>query len=385
MNDLLTKERFNQLLQGEEDNLVSLYMPAHRIPNEAEQDPIRLKNLLDTAEAQLRSLNVSKTKLDALLDPARRLAENALFWQNQSDGLAIFLSAKEAHILRLPLTFDELVVAGAHWHIKPLFELLTGNGRFYLLALSQNEVRLLEGTRDHIDEVALDSVPASLAEALRFEDPERQLQFHSSEGGRAVPGSRAAIFHGHGVEDEDKDRILRYFHLVDDGLHDFLHDTQAPLVLAGVDYLLPIYREANSYPHLMEQGVTGNPEHMRPEELHAAAWPLVEPRFRAQIEAAKTRYRNLENSDQVAASLEKVVTAAYQARVDTLFVARGEQAWGEHDPGQDRIVRYESQKPGARDLLDYAAIQTYHSGGAVYLLPAAAMPTTGAIGAILRF
>jgi hypothetical protein len=33
------------------------------------------------------------------------------------------------------------------FHLKPLLPLLTGDGRFYILALSQNQVRLLQGTR----------------------------------------------------------------------------------------------------------------------------------------------------------------------------------------------------------------------------------------------
>lgn len=38
-----------------------------------------------------------------------------------------------------------------------------------------------------------------------------------------------------------------------------------PLVLAGVEYLLPIYRRANTYPYLLDGGVTGNPEGRRPD------------------------------------------------------------------------------------------------------------------------
>jgi len=43
---------------------------------------------------------------------------------------------------------------------------------------------------------------------------------------------------------------------------------KAPLVLAGVEYLFPIYQEANTYPDLVEEGITGNPENLKPEELH---------------------------------------------------------------------------------------------------------------------
>jgi hypothetical protein len=36
-----------------------------------------------------------------------------------------------------------------------LLSLFTGNGHFYILALSQNQVRLLEGTRYTVDEISI--------------------------------------------------------------------------------------------------------------------------------------------------------------------------------------------------------------------------------------
>ena len=47
------------------------------------------------------------------------------------------------------LHFDELMVVAPGFHVMPLLALLTGDGLFYVLALSQNQVRLLAGTRSH--------------------------------------------------------------------------------------------------------------------------------------------------------------------------------------------------------------------------------------------
>ena len=43
----------------------------------------------------------------------------------------------------------------------------------------------------------------------------------------------------------------------------------APLVLAGVEFLHPIFREATTYQHLLEQGLTGNPEGKSAQQLHS--------------------------------------------------------------------------------------------------------------------
>jgi len=141
-----------------------------------------------------------------------------------------------------------------HFHLKPLLPLLTNNGYFYILALSQNEVRLLKATHSSVKEVALpESVPSSLAEAIKYDQAEKVLESHSSASAatRSKGGRRPMMFHGQGVGlDNEKQTILHYFQQIDRGLHELLHDEMAPLVLAGVEFLLPIYHEANTYPHL---------------------------------------------------------------------------------------------------------------------------------------
>ena len=92
--------------------------------------------------------------------------------------------------LRLPYHPRGLVVVGDRFDVKPLLPLLCGDGRFYLLALSQRRVRLFEGDRDGLQALALRDVPADLAEAMRFDDRHEQLQLHQT--GPARPAGRPA-------------------------------------------------------------------------------------------------------------------------------------------------------------------------------------------------
>lgn len=214
-----------------------------------------------------------------MLASAEQVLDNSQFWQHQSDGLVTFMAADLCRFYRLPLPFQELAVVTDRFPLKPLLPLLRSHGRFYVLALRQNEVRLLQCTRQVVTTVELEGIPKSMAEALKYDDPERQLQFRT--GTPPGTGRRPAIFHGHGVGiDDAKDNILRYFRQVDHGWRALLRGEQAPLVLASVDYLLPIYREATTYAHLMDEGVSGNPEGRLAQELHAQAWKLAEPYFR---------------------------------------------------------------------------------------------------------
>jgi hypothetical protein len=309
-----------------------------------------------------------------------------MFWRHQSDGLAIFLSSGFSRYYRLPLGFEELLVVAEHFHIKPLLPLLSGDGQFYVLAISQNEIRLLQSTRYSVGEVDLEGVPTSLAVALRFDDPEKRLQFHTATRTPGGKGERPAMFHGHGVSVNDaKTDLLRYFHKVDAGLSELLGDEQIPLVLAGVDYLLPIYHEANTYPHLVEEGIAGNPEEISAKELHQQAWNIMQPRFLLEQKEEAARYRQLADTEKASNELESIVPAAYYARVDTLFVALGVERWGTFDPDSNTIRLHERVERGADDLLDFAAVQTLLNGGTVYALDQDQVPGGAPLAAVFRY
>lgn len=386
--DVLTREGLRQLISKPGGVCVSIYMPTYRVGRETEQGPIRLKNLLKQAGEYLLTGGLRTPQIRTLLEPAQALLVNDLFWQYQSDGLALFLSSAGLLYYRLPLRFDELVVVTERFHIKPLLPLFAADGRFFVLAISQNVVRLLECTRYSIDGVDLEGVPASLAQALRFDDPEQQLQFHTGTSTPGVGGERSAIFHGHGVSvDDAKSNILRYFQKIDKGLQKLLRDEQAPLVLAGVEYLWPIYREANHYPHLVEEGIEGNPEDRSAEILHQQAWEIVRPLFTKAQQEAVRQYQRLSNlkSEQTSDNLGKIVSAAYSGRVETLFVAMGVQRWGTFDPQSHMVQLHEEAKPGDEDLLDFTAVQTILNGGTAYALEPEKMPETALLAAVFRY
>jgi hypothetical protein len=362
-------------------------MPTHRAGSEIEQDPIRLKNLLDRAESMLEENGMRSPQARALIEPARDLVEMRRFWQHQSEGLVLFISKDEVRFYRLPLDFEELVVVSDRYHIKPLLPMLSGDGKFYVLALSQNDVRLLQGNHYSIDQVQLKDVPKSLEEALMWDDPDDHLQWHT--GTQKVVGERPAMFFGQGMGSaDDKDILIRrFFQKVADGLQDILSDERAPVVIAGVEYLRPIFREASNYQNILEDGINGNPEDLSAQELHERAWPLVQPQFQAAKVDATNRYRLIQGRDVDMASsdLEKVVLAAANQRVEILFVSKGLERWGKFYPKDQSVEIHENKQAGDQDLYDFAAVQTLLSGGQVYVVEPEEIPGGKPVAAILRY
>lgn len=377
--DVFSADRLKGLLGRFKGPCVSLYLPTHRTITETGEDRIRLKNLIRESESRLEALGHRSSDARGLLEPAARLLEDDLFWKHLADGLAILISKDQFHAIRLPLRFPERVVVTDRFYLKPLLPLFTQDGRFYVLALSQNQLRLLEGARDTVHEVNLQNVPKSLAEALKYDVLEKQLQVH---GG----GPRVGMFHGHDPGSADfKENIHRYFQQVDKGLHELLREQHVPLVLAGVDYLLPIYREANTYPHLLEKGITGNFDRVIASELHDQAWPIVQPHFSQALDAALARYEKEMKVGKTFRHVEKLLPAAQYGRIDTLFVAEGTPIWGLFKSADDKVVVHPEVQPGDEDLSDIAAMLTILNGGTVHPVPPARMPERAKLAAILRY
>jgi hypothetical protein len=387
--DIMTRAELEQLMHKEQQWCVSIYMPTHRAGREAQQDPIRLKNLLGEADKRLSDKGVGRRDIQKMLEPASKFLQDSYFWQHQSDGLAIFISPNRVRRYRLPLNFAELIDVTDHFHIKPLLPLFTGDGQFYILALSQNVVRLLNGTRDSVSEVDIGQVGGSLAEAIPSVNHQMSLQLHTSGSTGGVSGNGSVSFHGQagGGDESAKNELLRYFRLVSDGLTEFLKGDRVPLVLAGVEYLLPIYKEANTYPNLIDTVIKGNPDLLRADELHKSAWEIIRPHFQAAQEEAVAHYQQLagQASERVADTLEKIVPAASDGRVETLFVAAGVQEWGVFNPVTSEIEIHDQIESGDESLLDLAVVQTYLKGGIVYAVEPEIVPGGTSAAAVLRY
>ena len=380
---ILTKNTIEELMQKQKGWCLSIYMPAHSTAAETQQDKIRFKNMIREAENRLQENGLRSREAGEFLEPLKKLLGNEPFWQHQRNGLAVFMSDDIGRYFRLPEDFQELLVISRRFHLKPLLSFLSNDGRFYILAVSQNKTKLFLGTHYTISEIDEGNIPGNLAEALRYDDSERQLQFHTQTSGG---GKRAAMFHGQGVgTDDGKNNLMRYFRQIDKGLHSMLKEERAPLVLASVAYLFPIYREQNTYPYFVNEGIKGNPDELPPEELHKQAWDIVRPVFLKAMEEALDKYKLLEHTEQASDNMRVIIPAAYHGRVDVLFVAVGLQEWGSFDQSKNSIDLHDEPEGDNEDLLDFAAVQTVLNGGTVYALSPDNMPDNRKLLAIFRY
>ncbi|HUX04463.1 MAG TPA: hypothetical protein VMV53_06095 [Acidimicrobiales bacterium] len=377
--DVFSSADAARLAAENEGPRVSIFLPTERRGDKTRQAAIRLRNLLADAQRQLRDAGMSTRAIDDLLAPEHALALDDDFWQHQSDGLALF-AAPGLHLhYRVPLHLVEEATVARGFRVRPLAPLLSGDGRFFIMALSQNEVRVYEATRLTIGELDTSAIVKSMADALAMEESERQLQYHSS-------GSGTVHFHGHGAGEEiDKGAVERYLRVVDRGLREALDGSTEPLVLASVDYYQPIFRSMTRYPNVWDQAITGAPERWRPEELHEMAWTIMAPHFAGEGTAALARYRQGAGTGATTTDLDEIVLGAREGRVDTLLVTTGAPVWGRVDEEARRVMVDETRSADDEDVIDRALLETLSHGGSVVSLEPSELATGSAAAALLRY
>lgn len=387
--DLLSREELRELVAHRSEACVSILMPTHH-GADSRQDPIRLHNLLEKAQDVMAGSGMRRSQAGAVLDPARRLLEDSDFWRNIGLGLAVFAAPEYFRAWRLPLAMPEKVALGSHFVVQPLLPLLADGGTFFVLAISAKSVRVLHCTQVASREIPLShlKVPQSLAEALQYDMFEKQPQFHPA--GVVLPGAggRAAIaYHAQAGFDLSikKDELERFLLGLERGVAGVLRGQHAPLVLAGVQYLLDIYRMHNTYPNLAPAGIAGNPDRLAADDLGRRAWRIVEPLGRESQRQAIDQYLRAMNLGLASDNIRHILPAAFAGRVGILLTAAGATQWGHFDDDAGRVSLSALPTAEGEDLGDLAAVHTLLHGGRVYCVQGLLAPSDATAAAVYRY
>jgi len=380
--DHFGRDQLRELLDVTHGPAVSIYMPTVRRGAEVQAQSLRLRAQLQKARDLLAGSGVEKP--DRMLDRFDSLVGNDEFWQHQADGLALFAANGFARSYRLPAELPELVVVAPTFHTRPLVELLQTPDRFWVLVLSQKEVRLWEGSPNGLAPVNLDRVPTSLQEALGFQLEKDRLSMHSSGGHGNKP-----IFHGHGAgKDDTKPELEKFFRKVDAGIREFLADEIGPVILAAVDYYHPIYRAISKLDNLAPEGVIGSVTDWDAGRLHEATWPIARAGVVRKIEEALALWESSYGKGKVEQDLVVSGTLAVAGRIRLLLTEKGRRIWGRFDDrtGELDVIQENGEDPGGDsvDLLDELAECTLRHGGRALVLPRERMPTGTGLAVVLR-
>jgi len=388
--EFITKEEFGKLANYKSDICISIYIPTHssgQAVNE-KQDALAFKNNVQQAKNQLSEQGVDPRAADSLLAPAYEIIKNEEFWNDQSEGLAVFLARDFARVIKLPVTVMDELLVNSSFLLSPLLPLLERRHRFYLLVLSKHDCKFYEADQFGMNKLEVEGLPYNIDDVVHFEQKD-QRQLHRRAGAAGGPGATVgASFHGHGTGlADDEEYLIQYLKEIDQTLWtEVLHNQNVPLVLAAVDYETAHYRQISNYKHIAEVSLSGNYEHEDRHNLYLKAKEKLAPYFKEYCNQALKNYYDNSATELSSSIPSEVIPAAYYAQVSDLFVEKNQHIWGSFNEQDNELIIHEKKEPNDECLINKAIVKTIMNGGEVHLLDKEKMPARDTpIAAFLRF
>ncbi|MEX0769493.1 MAG: hypothetical protein WD035_02100 [Balneolaceae bacterium] len=375
---MTSKKKIDELLSNTTATNLTITLPTHKKGEEVQQDPIRYKNLLSEAEKKLDSRGLKEKEIEDLLKEPRKLIQDLGFWNHAEEGLAIYLNDDIYERFLTPYSLREQVYLNEHFLVTPLLPMISLDGTYNILALSQKGLRLLHCSRNSVRDITPGDIFTNIEDFIE-ETPQAQLQFHTGAA------NEDAMFFGHGGGGEDKKVLVqKYLRGVEESVTSKLRKYGEPLILAGTEEIVSLYRAINNYKRTMDERIKRYTGEMIDKDLQQAGWEIVQNYFLQEMYQSLEEFKDQAN-ERTSNNLSQIVESTVMGKTDTLFIARDEQSWGFYDD-ENHTVQYTGHSNGKQnELLNWTALKTFEKGGNVYVLPKEEMPHQSTVAALFRF
>jgi hypothetical protein len=347
---------------------VSIYLPTGPVGQDARAARIELKNLVAEAIGQLEVVGADRRVVSDVRESLDDLVDDDDFWTEQARSLAVFAASDALRTFRLPNRLTASVEVGDRFYVKPLLRAVSFPQAAFVLALAAGSVRLVEILREGppftvtVPDLPSDAASAAGKASIADRSPSARLQ--GSEG--------------------QKVRLRQFARKVDHALRGVLGGLELPLILAATEPLESIYRSLNSYPHLVEPGLRGNPEDLSDAEVAAAARTMLDRVYASELAATRDRFQLRFSHDRASTDVATVARAATYGAVDTLLVDIDEKVPG-HVDEDTGAVEFADDDASSYGVVDEIARRVLLSGGRVLAVRSADVPGGGPVAGILRY
>ncbi len=366
--DQPTAEEIAALNEVRADACLSIYVPTTPLTQHIGASRIEYGNLVKTALGQLSDAGFDKRRRALLEEGLAMLADDDEFWRVQAHSLAVLATPDRVTTFRLANKLKAISEVSDRFHMKPLLRAVTFPHEAFVLALSENQVRLFE--------VLADAPPSP----IRIEGLPKDAASHA---GKATLNDRSASGRIQGSEGQ-RVRHLQYLRAIDAALRPVLAGRNTPLILAAIDPLASLFRFVNTYPHLLPTNVNVSPDAMKDGEIAERAVPLLDLAHDEALKQARAMFDTRSGQGRTATDLTDVARAATYGAVDMLFADIDEVLPGTID--DNGVVTLASAASAETyGVVDEIAARVLKSGGRVMAVRRADIPGGGGFAAILRY
>ncbi len=242
---------------------ISIFMPTHRSFPENQQDKIRLKNLVNSAQRRLKE-EAGESEIPGISKKLNDLAES-IDYNNLLDGLAIFISKDDDYKFNFSFPVEERVIIDKTFATRDLVFGLNRSQPYIALIIDEKNTRFYSGIRETLSEV---------------EHPDLPLKnfVHDIKSGEITDTSFNDRIH------ENEERLKNYLREADLVLNELTAQENIPYIIAGTQKQIALFKEISRSKSVTLGELTGNYGNSSGDELSKLIWPIAKNGF-AEIRA----------------------------------------------------------------------------------------------------
>lgn len=366
--DRPTLRDFKSLRAVRADACVSIYLPTTPQTDDAQAEATAFGNQVKQALGQLADAGFDKRRLDALAEQFDDLLDDESFWRFQAHALAVFATPESIRTFRLANQIQPVVEVADRFYLKPLLRAVTFAHHAFVLALSENDARLVE---------ILPDLPAR-----RVRVPDLPSDAASAVGVSSL-NNRASLRRVMGSEGQ-KVRLAQYARQVDAALRPVLLGHDAPLILAANAPTAAIFRSVSSHPNLSPDTVTATNDRSTEAEIAQAARQALDAAYARELAEVQALFEARADSGRAVTDVSDAARAATFGAVHTLLVDIDAMVHGVVDE-ETGAVTFGEEGPGTYGVIDEIAGRALDSGARVLAVRSEDIPGGHPLAAILRY
>ena len=367
--DIPTLPEIRALIGQRADACVSIYLSTTPQTQHVTASRIAFGNLTKAALNQLDAAGFDKRRLALLEAELAALGEDDSFWRLQAHSLAVLATPDSVRTFRLATAISDTVEVSDRFLVKPLLRAIAFPQHSFVLALSENAVRLVEIFADSPPvPVRVPDLPKSAADAT----------------GRASVNDRSPSGRIHGSEGQNV--LLRQFaRQVDGALRAVLAGRETPLIVAAVEPLASLYRAISTYQALAPQGIAISADRTSDEELASAARAVLDQYYATEVDKAKSLFQTRLGQRRATTDIGEAARAATNGAIELLLVDIDQILPGTVDDIEGKVSLAKAVGAGNYDVIDEIAGRAILTGSKILGVRKTDLPNDGPLAATLRY
>jgi len=344
------------------ENCITIIMNSHRTRPDALKDEIVLKNHVKEVETRLLT-DLSKRDAAVLIEKLHALVKQIDHAMNL-DSLLLFVNKDVAEYTRLPIKVTDRVIIDNTFATRDLVRAMHNESHYYVLVLSQENVRLIEALNDQV------------VKEFKSPFPMVNTQFDNKNTIEPVVSSR------------QRNLIAEFFNQVDKEVNAIRAKNPLPVLICTVEENYPEYiKIADNKQSIFETFLNKNRINEKDHAIVTEAWKIVEAHNSKMNAKRKSELLKAVTENKFLSDTNEIWRAINDGKIQTLFIEQGlfQPAVIENDDIQYVSEDQRVDKDVIDDIYDEMIELNMNFGGDVVFLPKGELKKFNGFGAVTRY